>query len=134
MSLKPLDQMVSMPGLECKESFSTVFQNSEKRNNDKALLKKETNQMAPPARTITVALDMSKAFDTINIHTLIRKLLQNNIPGTNYLMIVPGMLLFATTRSVFKTDRSCERVHRCLCSSSDIGGGCFFSTLLFPWS
>ena len=35
--------------------------------------------MAPPARTITVALDMSKAFDTINIHTLIRKLLQTNI-------------------------------------------------------
>ena len=29
-----------------------------------------------------VALDMSKAFDTINIHTLIRKLLQTNIPGT----------------------------------------------------
>ena len=38
------------------------------------------NQMAPPARTITVALDMSKAFDTINIHTLIRQLLQTNIP------------------------------------------------------
>ena len=40
------------------------------------------NQMAPPARTITVALDKSKAFDTINIHTLISKLLQTNIPGT----------------------------------------------------
>ena len=40
------------------------------------------NQMAPPAHTITVALDMSKAFDTINIHTLIGKLLQTNIPGT----------------------------------------------------
>ena len=40
------------------------------------------NQTAPPARTITVELDMSKAFDTINIHTLIRKLLQANIPGT----------------------------------------------------
>ena len=40
------------------------------------------NQIAPPARTITVALDMSKAFDTINIHTLIRKLLQINILGT----------------------------------------------------
>ena len=40
------------------------------------------NQMAPPARTITVAHDMSKAFNTINIHTLIRKLLQTNIPGT----------------------------------------------------
>ena len=30
------------------------------------------------ARTITVALDMSKPFDTISIHTLIRKLLQTN--------------------------------------------------------
>ena len=38
--------------------------------------------MVPPARTITVALDMSKAFDTINIHTLIRKLIQTNIPST----------------------------------------------------
>ena len=27
------------------------------------------NQMAPPARTLTAALDMSKVFDTINIHT-----------------------------------------------------------------
>ena len=38
--------------------------------------------MAPPARTITVALVMSKAFDTINIHTLIRMLPQTKIPGT----------------------------------------------------
>ena len=29
------------------------------------------NQMALPARTIILALDMSKSFDTINIHTLI---------------------------------------------------------------
>ena len=40
------------------------------------------NQMAPHARTITVALDMSKSFDTINIHTLTRKLMQTNIPDT----------------------------------------------------
>ena len=32
------------------------------------------NQIAPPARPITVAVDMSKTFDTINIRTLIRKL------------------------------------------------------------
>ena len=43
---------------------------------------KRLSQMASPARSITVALDMSKAFDTINIHTLIRKLLQTNMPGT----------------------------------------------------
>ena len=35
-----------------------------------------------PARTITVTLDMSKAFDTINISTLNRKLLETNIPDT----------------------------------------------------
>ena len=40
------------------------------------------NQVAPPARTITVALNMSKAIDTINIYTLIKKLPQTNIPGT----------------------------------------------------
>ena len=40
------------------------------------------NQMVTPARTITAAFDMSKAFDTINIHTLIRKLLQTKIPCT----------------------------------------------------
>ena len=33
------------------------------------------NQMAPPSRTITVALDMRKDFDTINIH-------ETKIPGT----------------------------------------------------
>ena len=38
------------------------------------------NQMAPPARTITVALDTSNY--TITIHTLIKKLLQTIIPDT----------------------------------------------------
>ena len=46
------------------------------------------NQMSPPTRTITVALDMSKAFGTINIHKLIRNLLQTNIPGTIIKFIV----------------------------------------------
>ena len=42
------------------------------------------NQMAPPARTITVALDMSIAFATVNTHTLIGKLLvlQTSSPGS----------------------------------------------------
>ena len=38
--------------------------------------------MALSAQTIPVALDMSKAFDTINMHTLSRTMLQTNIPGT----------------------------------------------------
>ena len=39
---------------------------------------KGLNQMTP----IPVALDMGKSFDTINVHTLIIKLLQIRIPGT----------------------------------------------------
>ena len=42
----------------------------------------------PPAQTISVALDMSKAFETVNIHALIRKLLQTKIPGTIIKLIV----------------------------------------------
>ena len=41
---------------------------------------KGLNQISPPARTITVALYLSKAFDTINIHTFNRKLLHTKIP------------------------------------------------------
>ena len=60
------------------------------------------NQMAPPAQTITVALDMSKAFDTINIHTLIRKLLQTNIPDTIINLIanyIKGRKAYTTYRN-----------------------------------
>ena len=59
------------------------------------------NQMAPPARTITVALDMSKVFDTINIHTLIRKLLQTNIPGT----IIKFIAKYIKGRKAYNTSR-----------------------------
>ena len=60
------------------------------------------NQMAPPARTITVAPDMSKDFDTINIHTLIRKLLQTKIPGTIIQLItnyIKGRKAYTTYRN-----------------------------------
>ena len=48
------------------------------------------NQMAPPAQTITVALDMSKAFDTVNTHTLIGKLLQTRTPGQGWPVAFTG--------------------------------------------
>ena len=77
------------------------------------IVAKGFNQMAPPARTITVAFDMSKAFNTINIHTLIRKLLQTNIPGTIIKLIanyIKGRKAYTTYRNhtskqrQFKTD------------------------------
>src|SRR6476469_7694590 len=38
------------------------------------------NKLEPPDRTIVVSLDLSKAFDTVNIHSLIHKPHQTNIP------------------------------------------------------
>ena len=60
------------------------------------------NEMAPPARTITVALDMSKAIDTISIYTLIRKLLQTNISGT----IIKFIANYITGRKAYTTYRN----------------------------
>ena len=66
------------------------------------------NQMGPPAQTITVALDMSKGFDTINIHTLIRKLLQKNIPGT----IIKFIANYIKGRKAYTTYRNHTSRHR----------------------
>ena len=60
------------------------------------------NQPIPPTRTIAVALDRSEAFDTVNIHTLIDKLTQTNIPHSilryiaNY---IKGHMAYTTFRN-----------------------------------
>ena len=51
-------------GFKAKNSTTTALHNI---NNT---IPSGFNQRIPPARTIAVALDMSKAFDTVNIHTL----------------------------------------------------------------
>ena len=58
--------------------------------------------MAPPARTFTVALDMSKAFDTIKIHTLIRKLLTTKIPST-IIKFIANYIKNTSSQRQFKT-------------------------------
>ena len=40
------------------------------------------NQKRPPERTVAIALDMSKAFDTVHLHKLIHKMQQTQIPPT----------------------------------------------------
>ena len=55
-----------------------------------------------PARTITVALDMSKAFDTISIHALIRELLQTKIPG----IIIKFIANYIKGRKAYTTYRN----------------------------
>ena len=58
--------------------------------------------MAPHARTITVVLDLSKALDTINIHTPIIKLLQTKIPGS----IIKFLATYIRGRKAYTTYRN----------------------------
>ena len=63
------------------------------------------NQKQPPERTIVVSLDLSKAFDTVNIHNLIHKLQQTNIPNlikkfvANYIKGRKGYTLYQGSKS-----------------------------------
>jgi hypothetical protein len=49
------------------------------------------NKKQPPERTVVVSLDMSKAFDTVNTHKLINKILHTNIPA-NFIKIIANYL------------------------------------------
>ena len=88
VSAKPLEKSLlpyitaNIPNTPMQHGYKTQHSTVTALHTLNNTVAKGFNQMAPPARTITVALDMSKAFDTINIHTLIRKLLQTNIQGT----------------------------------------------------
>ena len=68
-----------------KHTHATRVQNTTFYNDGTTHIKqhrcKEVQSNGSPVRPITVALDMSKAFGIINIHTLIRMQLQTNITG-----------------------------------------------------
>ena len=95
-----------------KHTHTTRVQNttlySDDTTHSKQHRSKGVNQMAPLERTITVALDMSKAFDTINIHTLIRKMLQSNNPDTIIMFIanyIKGRKAYTTYRNHTSSQR-----------------------------
>ena len=86
-------------GFKAKHSTTTALHN---------IIASGFNQRIPPARTIAVALDISKAFDTVNIHTLTKKLLDIQIPPilikfiANY---IKGRKAFTTYNSKTSTQR-----------------------------
>ena len=83
------------------------------------------NQMAPPARTITASLDMSRALDTIYIHTLVRQLLQTNILGT----IIKIIANYNKARKAYTTYKNHTSRHRQFRTGVPQGG--VLSTTLF---
>src|SRR5579872_2389254 len=62
-------------GFKAKHCTVTTLQNITNT------IAKGFNEKSPPKRTVLVSLDMSKAFDTVNIHTPISKLQYTSTPS-----------------------------------------------------
>ena len=92
----------NIPNITTQHGFKTKHSTNTALNNINNTVATGFNQPIPPTRTIAVALDMSKAFDTVNIHTLIEKFTQTNIPHTilryiaNY---IKGRMAYTTFRN-----------------------------------
>ena len=97
-----ISNITTQHGFKTKHSTNTALHNI---NN---IVATGFNQPIPPTRTIAVALDMSEAFDTVNIHTLIDKLIQTNIPHTILRYIAnyfKGRMAYTTFRNHTSTKR-----------------------------
>jgi reverse transcriptase-like protein/retrotransposon-encoded endonuclease len=67
------------------------------------------NQRRPPNRTIVVALDMSKAFDTVNVHKLINKIHNTNIPQ-NIQKFIANYLKGRKAYTLYNNSKSKQRL------------------------
>ena len=98
----------NIPHIPTQHGYKSNYSTNTALHNINNTIATGFNQKIPPARTITVALDMSKAFDTVNIHTLITKLTRTNIPNTitkfiaNY---IKGRKAYTTYRNTSSTQR-----------------------------
>ena len=98
----------TIPNTPTQYGYKTQHYTVTARNTLNNTVAKGFHQMVPPAQTITVARDISKGFDTINIHTLIRKLLQTRIKGTTIKLIAnysKGRNSFTTYRNHTSSQR-----------------------------
>ena len=98
----------NIPHISTQYGFKGNHSTSTSLHNINNTIETGFNQNKPPERTITVALDMSKTFDTVNIHTLTHKLHQTNIRHTiikyiaNY---IKGRKAYTTFRNKTSTQR-----------------------------
>ena len=72
----------NIPNLPHQHGYKKAHSTTTALHSINNIITRGFNEKRPPSRTVMVALDMSKAFDTVNIHKLIHKLHQTNIPPT----------------------------------------------------
>jgi hypothetical protein len=71
-----------LPTIEHQHGFKSKHSTVTALQNITNAIAKGFNKKAPLERTILVSLDMSKAFDTVNIHSLVNKLHGTSTPNT----------------------------------------------------
>ena len=72
----------NIPEIKHQHGFKTLHSTTTALHQLTNQITQGFNQAQPPLRTIVVSLDLSKAFDTENIYSLINKLHQTNVPTT----------------------------------------------------
>ena len=91
----------NIPNTETQHGFKKEHSTSTALHNIHEKISQGFNMRKPHHRTIMVALDMSNAFDTVNTHTLIKKIQNTNIPPTiinlSQTMFKAGKLIQYTT-------------------------------------
>src|SRR4030095_15081559 len=80
-----------LPKLKHQHGFKKQHSTTTLLNEITNKIAKGFNEKQPPSRTVPVSLDMSKAFDTVNIHKLINKILNTSIPP-NFIKIIANYL------------------------------------------
>jgi RNA polymerase subunit RPABC4/transcription elongation factor Spt4 len=71
-----------LPDIKHQHGFKTMHSTTTALHQLTNQITQGFNQAQPPLRTVVVSLDLSKAFDTVNIHSLINKLHQTTVPTT----------------------------------------------------
>src|SRR6187399_1723475 len=106
MEKAPLPHITSnITSVSHQHGFKTQHSTSTALHQLTNQITKGINQKQPPERTITVSLDLSKPFDTVNIHNLILKLQQTNVPNlikkfvANYIKRRKGYTLYQGAQS-----------------------------------
>ena len=98
----------NIPHISTQHGFKSNHSTSTALHNINNTIATGFNQNKPPERTLTVALDMSKAFDTVSIHTLTHKLHQTNLPHT----IIKYIANYIKGRKAYTTSRNKTSTHR----------------------
>src|SRR2546425_768518 len=72
----------NIPQIKNQHGFKTLHSTNTALHQLTNQITQGFNKKQPPLRTIVVSLDLSKAFDTVNIHSLINKLHQTTVSNT----------------------------------------------------